>query len=80
MQLIEPALLTELWSVTGVMAHVPANAGGAPPPIITATTDDDANRSSDRRAMRRPIAPPKGDVGTKACEQRTARAFDGEDV
>src|SRR6202043_2778301 len=62
MQLIEPELLTELWPVTGVMAHVPANAGGAPPATSIAATDDDANRCSDRHAMFRRIEPPKASV------------------
>ena len=52
MQLIEPELLTELWLVTGLMAHGAASAGGAPPPTSSAATDDDTSRRGERRARR----------------------------
>jgi hypothetical protein len=77
MQSIEPELLTELWSVTGAMAHVPANATGAPPAISRAATDDDANRCSDRRAMLARTKP-KASVGMKAFEEVTEQALNGE--
>jgi hypothetical protein len=78
MQLIEPALLTELWSVTGVMAHMPPNAGGATLASSSAITDDDANRCSDRRAILRRVEPPRASFGMKASEQVTEQALDGE--
>jgi hypothetical protein len=62
-----------------VIAHAPANAGGAPPPIISAANDDDdANRRSDRRAKRRRIEPAKLSVGMEAFEQVAEPARDGE--
>ena len=62
-----------------LIAHAPANAGGAPPPIISAANDDDdANRRSDRRAKRRRIEPAKFSVGMKAFDQVAEPALDGE--
>jgi hypothetical protein len=61
-----------------VIAHVPANAGGAPAPIISAAKDDDANRTSDRCATRRRIEPAKTCVGMEAFEQFAEPALDDE--
>jgi hypothetical protein len=61
-----------------VIAHVPANAGGAPVPIISAAKDDDANRKSDRRAKLRRIEPAKFSVGMEALEKVAEPALDGE--
>jgi hypothetical protein len=78
MQLMEPELLTELWLVTGVTAHGPANDDGVPPATSNAITDDDANRCSDRRATPRRLEPPEASDGVGTFGRLVEQALDDE--